>query len=174
MILASPGEEWSSFNGTLSHDQIKVPITALWFYDVDPRIVLIPITQAEAKQLGSRVYTSSADPFKFQDAIVVGATEGYYGEVKFQIDQTTPDYLKMEHNTIKGLFGKFNPSRGDLVFSRTGELLGVMANSTYCMMIRDFGASAIVQLGQDVHAQHTGKTLAQLYSRVFSMPAKLQ
>jgi hypothetical protein len=30
----------------------------------------------------------------------------------------------MDRNSLKGLFGKFNPSRSDLVFSRTGELLG--------------------------------------------------
>ena len=51
---------------------------------------------------------------------------------------------------LKGLFGKFNPSRGDLVFSKTGELLGVMANSTYCVMLQNFDSMATIRFGQDV------------------------
>ena len=39
----------------------------------------------------------------------------------------TPEYLKMDHSVVRGLFGKFNPSHGDLVFNKSGELLGVMA-----------------------------------------------
>jgi hypothetical protein len=174
MILGSPGEDLTGLSGTLSRNQTVLPLRSLWFYHLDPRIVLLPLTQAEVRQLGGGVYKVSSDPFKFQDAVVVGATEGYYGECKFQIDPSTPAYVKMDHNSIKGIFGKFNPSRGDLVFSRTGELLGVMANSTYCMMIRDFNASAIVECGLDLRSQHTGKTLSQLYARVFNMPAKLQ
>ena len=93
------------------------------------------------------MYRTSSDPYKFQDAVVVGAQEGYYGECQFQMDLGTPSYLKMDHNSLKGLFGKFNPSRGDLVFSRTGELLGVMANSTYCVMIKNFNPTATLQFG---------------------------
>jgi hypothetical protein len=82
--------------------------------------------------------------------------------------------VKLDRNFIKGLFGKFNPSRGDLVFSKGGELLGVMANNTYCLMIHNFDASASVQCGQDVRAQHTGDMLARLYSYVYQMPSRLQ
>ncbi len=106
--------------------------------------------------------------------MVVGAREGYYGECKFEIDLSTPQYLKMDRNSLKGLFGKFNPSRGDLVFSKTGELLGVMANSTYCILIHNFNAAATFQFGSDVRAQHTGDTLSVLYSLVTELPSKLQ
>src|SRR5207247_5518586 len=126
------------------------------------------------RQLGSKIYQISPDPFKFQDAVLVGAREGYYGECRFEIDLTTPEYVKLDHNFLKGLFGKFNPSRGDLVFSKTGQLLGVMANSTYCMMIRNFDAAATFRFGQDVRDQHTGIILSQLYSMVAQLPFKLQ
>jgi hypothetical protein len=146
----------------------------LSFYLLDPRVVLMPVTEAQARELGSKVYRTSVDPYKFQDAVVVGAREGYYGECKFQIDLTTPRYVKMDRNSLKGLFGKFNPSRGDLVFSKTGELLGIMANSTYCMMIHNFDVMTTFQFGPDVRDQHTGQTLAALYSHVLAMPLKLQ
>jgi hypothetical protein len=104
----------------------------------------------------------------------VGAREGYYGECKFEIDLSTPEYVKLDRNLLKGLVGKFNPSRGDFVFSKSGEFLGVMANSTYCMMFQKLDTSATLQLGPDVRDQHTGETLARLYSFLFQMPSKLQ
>ncbi len=169
-----PGTDWEGLTGTLERNAVTVPIRSLSFYQLDPRMVFLPVTPAEVRQLGCKVYRTSSDPYKFQDAVLVGAQEGYYGECKFQIDLTTPLYVKMDRNSLKGLFGKFNPSRGDLVFSRTGELLGVMANSTYCMMIKNFNPTATFQFAQDVRSQQTGDTLARLYSLIAGLPYKLQ
>jgi len=82
--------------------------------------------------------------------------------------------VRMDRNSLKGLFGKFNPSRGDLVFSRTGELLGVMANSTYCMMIKSFNPTATFQFAQDVRSQQPAETLARLYTLIAKLPSRLQ
>jgi hypothetical protein len=174
LTLWTPGIEWEGLTGTLARNAAGIPIRSISFYLGDPRIVLIPVTTAEARQLGGKVYRVSAVPFKFQDAVLIGSSENYYGECRFEIDVTTPDYVKLDRSVLKGLFGKFNPSRGDLVFSKTGELLGVMANGTYCLMIRNFDAAATFQFGPDVRAQHTGTILSQLHSMVATMPFKLQ
>jgi hypothetical protein len=174
LSFGNPGTEWDGLNGTLGRNAARIPIRSLSFYQLDPRLVFMPITQTEARELGGKVYRTSSDPYKFQDAVLVGAQESYYGECKFQIDLTTPLYVKMDRNSLKGLFGKFNPSRGDLVFSRTGELIGVMANSTYCMMIKNFNPTATFEFGQDVRNQQTGETLARLYSLITRLPYKLQ
>ena len=172
--LWDPGTEWEGLTGTLGHYAVEVPIRSLSFSAQDPRVVLIPVSQQEISKLGGKAYRLSADPFKFQDAVLVGAQEGYYGECRFQIDLTTPGYVKLDRNFLKGLFGKFNPSRGDLVFSRTGEMLGVMVNGTYCLMIQNLKPGPAFQFGEDVRAQRTGATLSRLYSIVFQMPFKLQ
>jgi hypothetical protein len=174
MTLAVPGTEWEGLTGTLSRGSASLTIGSIAFCWPDPRIVLMPITAPEARRLGCKIYRVSADPYKFQDAVLVGAREGYYGQCRFEIDLTTPEYVKLDRNVLKGLFGKFNPSRGDLVFSQTGELLGVMANSTYCLMLRSFDSAATFKLGQDVRAQHTAETLGRLYSFVTGLPNKLQ
>ena len=174
LSFSYPGTEWEGLTGTLGRNTTRIPIRLLSFYQLDPRVVFIPITQSEARELGGKVYRTSSDPYKFQDAVLVGAQEGYYGECKFQMDLTTPLYVKMDRNSLKGLFGKFNPSRGDLVFSRTGELLGVMANGTYCMMIKNFNPTATFQFAQDVRNQQPGETLARLYSLIARLPYKLQ
>jgi hypothetical protein len=174
ITLWQPGTDWEGFSGTLVHYQTSCPIHSISFCLSDPRVVLIPITPADIAQLASRAYRISPDPYKFQDAVLVGAKENYYGECRFEIDLSTPEYVKLDRNFLKGLFGKFNPSRGDLVFSRSGELLGVMANATYCMMIHSFDIAATFRFDQNLAAQHTGLVLSALYQQVASLPFKLQ
>jgi hypothetical protein len=174
LTLWNPGTDWEALTGTLSHNSATVPIRSLSFHLQDPRVILMPVTDTQARELGCKVYPISPDPFKFQDAVLIGTRDNYYGECKFEIDVTTPDYLKLDRNVLKGLFGKFNPSRGDLVLSKTGQLLGIMANSTYCMMIRNFDPAATFQFGQDMRQQHTGGTLAALYAQIAQLPSKLQ
>jgi hypothetical protein len=174
VTLWNPGTEWEKLSGTLTRNTASVPVGSMAFHLRDPRVILLPVTAAQGRQLGCRVYRVSAEPYKFQDAVLVGAREGYYGECKFEIDLTTPDYVRLDRNVLKGLFGKFNPSRGDLVFSRNGELLGIMANGSYCMMLRSFDAGASFQMGPDVRQQHTSGTLSLLYSQVTQLPSKLQ
>lgn len=168
------GTQWDALSGILARGAAQTSIHALSFHLQDPRVVFMPVTDAEARQLGGRVYRISSTPFKFQDAVLVGAGEGYYGECKFEIDLSTPAYVKLDRGLLRGLFGKFNPSRGDLVFSKTGDLLGIMANNTYCLLLHNFDATATFNFGQDVRAQNTGGTLAALYSVVQGMPLKMQ
>jgi len=174
LTLWDPGTDWDKFGGALTWGASKVPIQSLSFDAQDPRVVMMPVTQAAARKLGCKIYHLSTDPYKFQDAILVGANEGYYGECSFQIELNTPQYVKLDRSLLKGLFGKFNPSRGDLVFSRTGELLGIMVNDTYCLTIRNFTPGATFAFGQDLHNQHTGDTLSELYAYVFQLPLRLQ
>jgi hypothetical protein len=174
LSLGNPGTEWEGLVGTLAGNVGQVPVRSLNFLSQDPRVVLMPVNPADARQLGCKAYRVSSDPFKFQDAVLVGAREGYYGECGFQIDLTTPDYLKLDRSLLKGLFGKFNPSRGDLVFSKMGELMGIMVNGTYCLMIRSFTPEATFQFAQDVREQRTGETLTRLYAAMLELPSRLQ
>jgi hypothetical protein len=174
LTLWNPGAQWQELRGTLTRGSTTFPIESISFYMMDPRVVLVPVPAAEARSLGCKVYHLSKDPYVFQDAVVVGTRENYYGECKFQIDVATPQYLKMDHNSLKGLFGKFNPSSGDLVLSKSGELLGVMANNNYCAVIRHFETTASFRFGPDSRHQQTAQTLSQLYTVVADMPFKLQ
>ena len=174
LTLWDPGTDWDKLTGTLTWQAAQVPIHSLSFNEQDPRAVMIPVSQSDAARLGCKIYRISSDPYKFQDAVLVGADEGYYGECNFQIDLDTPHYVKLDRSLLRGLFGKFNPSRGDLVFSRTGELLGIMVNNTYCLTIGNFATTVSLPFDEDLHSRHTGETLSQLYSHVFQLPLRLQ
>src|SRR5437016_7083565 len=86
LTLWSPGTDWEELSGTLSRNAAGVAIKSVSFSLRDPRVVFIPVSQAEARQLGGQAYRISAAPYKFQDAVLVGAREGYYGECRFEID----------------------------------------------------------------------------------------
>jgi hypothetical protein len=172
--LSNPASDWLSLTGAMVRNVAQVPIRSLSFALMDPRVVLIPLTAAQAGELGCKVYRIAAEPFKFQEAVLVGAREGYYGECKFEIDLAAPQYVKMDRSVLRGLFGKFNPSRGDLVLSKTGELLGIMVNNTYCLRLYNFSTVASLEFGQDVREQHTGELLSRLHLLVSQLPAKLQ
>jgi hypothetical protein len=58
--------------------------------------------------------------------------------------------------------------------SKTGELLGVMANDNYCAIIRNFDPEAVIRFGREGLGQTTALTLATLHGLVTDMPFKLQ
>jgi hypothetical protein len=174
LTFFDPGTEWEGLAGTLSRNGASVPIRSLYFCQHDPRVVFLPVAPADVRALGARTYRVASEPFKFQDAVLIGAREGYYGECRFEIDLTTPGYVRLDRSLLRGLFGKFNPSSGDLVFSRMGELLGIMVNGSYCMMLHNYNSAATLQFATDVREQHTGQTLARLYNLVSALPYKLR
>jgi hypothetical protein len=174
LALKNPGTDWNRLLVTPSRGSVAFGAGQLSFLAEDPRVVVIPVSQSQVTQLGVKAYPAATDPLKFPDALVVGANEGYYGECKFQIEPALPQYVRLDRSFVRGLFGKFNPSRGDLVLTKNGELLGIMANSEYCVVLNRVTPSRTIRLGNDVSDQQTGQMLSQLSDRVFQMPQRLK
>ncbi|HMD61595.1 MAG TPA: hypothetical protein VKG78_09195, partial [Opitutaceae bacterium] len=112
--------------------------------------------------------------FKFSDALLVSGGGKGYGELGFKLDAAHRGYVRVDNRLFKRLFGDFAPSRGDLVFSQTGELLGMMVNSDYCVLLRDFAPMATISTGDDQLSQRTSALLDSLAARVQQMPIELQ
>lgn len=172
--LAAVPTEWSSMFGTFRHQSLFSPMTQVSFLDRDPRIMISQVTAEQAQKLGCQIYSVSEEAFKFQDAVLVGATDNYYGECRFQIDPETPGYMRMEREFLGRIFGKFVPSRGDMVFAKTGELIGMMANKEYCLVFDKLTASRTIRLGQDLSGQYITALLSQMYYQLAGLPFRLQ
>lgn len=172
--LEMPGPDWHSFVGFVRRGNVTLPLKQLTFSAHDPRILMAPLSAEEARRLGVKVYPVADDPLRFEEAVLVGATEGYYGEARFRLDPQNPGFVRMDRSVFRGIFGKFNPSRGDLVFSRTGELLGIMVNNEYCAVVDRYMPYTQLILGNDVARQQTSTTLSLLRGRVYQLPFKLQ
>jgi hypothetical protein len=121
-----------------------------------------------------KVYQTALDPFKFPDAVLINATGQGYGEVSFKLDASQPGFVQVDNRLFKRLFGDFAPSRGDLVISKTGELLGIMVNSDYCALVNNFLLYRTIKTGDDLKAQPTSRVLNDLVARYQSLPFKLQ
>ena len=173
--LSENGIDWESLGIELSKSGSGRSVAGqVQFLAHDPRIVVVPITPAQAAALGAKVYPLAADPFKFPDAVLIDGNGRGYGEVGFKLDPTEPAFVRVDNRIFKRLFGDFSPKPGDLVFAKTGELLGIMVNSDYCAVLKNFGATATITAGADIRAQSTGRIFEDLSARVRAMPIKLQ
>jgi hypothetical protein len=115
----------------------------------DPRVVAIPVNAAQAAALGFKIYTLASEPFKFPEAVLISGGCEDYGEVAFQLDAAQPGYVRDDNRLLKRLFGTFAPSRGDLLPSNTGELLGIMVNRDYCARVKDLNPRTTFRAGDD-------------------------
>jgi len=149
-------------------------LSQISFLSIDPRVVVAPVTPEQAKQLGTKVYKVVTDPYKFNDAMLIGADEGYYGECKFTLDALNPNYLRMDRNKLGKLVGKFNPSRGDLVFSKSGELIGLMVNREYCALLSSFVPQATIPTGSNLNNEAIGIRLSLMQAQLAQLPEGLR
>ncbi len=167
------GDNWEKFTVEFSRAGYRGAAGTVEFLSHDPRIVVLPIDSSQATALGAKIYSLAVDPFKFPDAVLINGGGKGYGEVGFKLDASQPGFVRVDNRFFKRLFGDFAPSRGDLVLSKTGELLGIMVNSDYCALLKDFSASRTIHTGENVLAQQTGPMLDSLGAQVRSLPDKL-
>ena len=166
--------DWERISCQFGRPPVTAPVTEIHFLSLDPRIIVIPVDAELAARLGVKVYQTALAPFKFTEAMLVSSGGKGYGEVAFKLDAQTPQYVRMDNRLIKHLVGDFTSSAGDLVFSKTGELLGIMVNSDYCAVIDNFVSATTIKTGDNTLDQHTSAILASLSARLQSMPTRLQ
>jgi hypothetical protein len=80
----------------------------------------------------------------------------------------------MDNRLMRRVLGEFSPSRGDLVLGKSGELLGIMVNSDYCVVLDSFALSQVIALGAIAPDQPTGPKLEDLNRRWRSLPERLR
>lgn len=165
--------DWDKINIELSNGGRRIQPSKLSFISVDPRILAIPLDATQVAALGCKVYPLSVEAFKFPDAMLVNRGGEGYGEVPFKLDSSQPSYVKMDNRLIRRLSGVFSPSRGDLVFSKSGEVLGLMVSSDFCGLVNAVVLSRSIQLG-DTSNQSTAKLLTEMGARLQSLPFRLQ
>jgi X-X-X-Leu-X-X-Gly heptad repeat protein len=172
--LVMPGANWEKIHVEFSRPGGgKSEASSIQFLS-DPRVLVLPVTAEQVTAVGGKVYPLANEPFKFPEAVLVNGGGKGYGDVGFKLDAAQPGYVRVDNRLFKRLFGDFAPSRGDLVFSKTGELLGIMVNSDYCLVLGKFTPLATLKTGDDVKAQNPAQILDALGARYRSLPLELQ
>ncbi len=163
--LLEPHTDWGRIEAVLGRNNYRSAAAEIRFLAVDPRVVAIPVSSAQVEALGAKVYQTALDPFKFPDAVLISNGGQGYGEVPFKLDPVNPNYVRMDNRLVRRLFGDFSPSRGDLVISKTGELLGIMVSSDVCALVGTFNAFRTLRTG-DQGDTRTGPVFADIAGRL--------
>jgi len=174
LSLRENAVDWGTLTATFTKGEHRLQGSRLEFLQVDPRVAVIPLTDEQAQKIGAKIYQTALDPFKFPEAVLISNGGAGYGEVPFKLESTNTSYVRMDNRFVRRLFGDFTPSRGDLVLSKTGELLGIMVNDEYCAVINNFLTSKSIPLGTMSAAAPTGPQLQDLNRRWRSLPERLQ
>lgn len=147
----------------------------LTFITADPRLAVVPVNAQQALALNLKLYPVAKNPFKFTEAVLVNRGGKHYGEVEFKLDARTPDYVRMKNRILsRVLQGEFSPSTGDIVLSKTGEFLGVMANSDYCAVIKSFETLPGYTFDEKATTDMVRNRLLELNTRLARLPSALQ
>jgi hypothetical protein len=173
-LRAPTQPDWERLQLTLTRGQGTVRPPRLEFASLDPRVVLVRVSEEEAKRLGGEPYLLALEPFKFPEAVLISSGGAGYGELPFKIDPRNPGYVKVDNRLVRRLFGDFAPSRGDLVLSKTGELLGIMVSADTCALINNFLPSRALPLGADIKATPSGPVLDAVQKRYQVLPMSLK
>ena len=172
--LIDPPWNWTAFKAEFRKGETRIAVDRLVFLAIDPRVAVLPVTPVQLAALGVKSYPIALEPFKFTEALIIANGGTGYGEIPFKLDPTNPSYVHMDNRLVRRVFGDFSPSRGDLVLSKTGELLGIMVTSSYCALVNNFMPSQVIRTGADLSARPTGKPLEDLGQRLRKLPGRLQ
>ncbi len=172
--IREAGPDWERISATFAKGGFQGTASSINFLAVDPRIVVLPVEPQQATAIGAKVYELAVDPFRFSDVVLISNGGAGYGEVSFRLDPTLPNFVRVDNRLMKRLFGDFAPSRGDLVLSKTGELLGIMVNNDYCVILNSFTPLKTIKTGDAVKDQHTGAIFEGILNRLHRLPFKLQ
>lgn len=171
-LLRTP-QDWLRVEVGFAKSTYRTSAASVGFLTLDPRVVAIPVDPAQVVGLGVKVYNLSSDPFKFPDALLISNGGAGYGEVPFKLDSGNPNYVRMDNRLVRRLFGDFSPSRGDLVLSKSGDLLGIMVNGDHCVIVSNLQLARSFATGNTSGAG-TGEIFTDLSSRLRRLPTRLQ
>jgi X-X-X-Leu-X-X-Gly heptad repeat protein len=171
--LSEVPTDYDQVSGRLTRGAVTLPLAELQFLRLDPRVIVAPVDAAVAARMGTKIYQLAKEPFKFADAVLVRADDGRYGDTPLRIDASDPSYVKLDNRITTRLFGEIAPKRGDLVFSKTGDLIGLMVNSDYCAVLGDFTAAHTLRTGDNPDPKTT-VILHDIQSRWTRLPLRLQ
>ena len=171
--LSESPTDYAQVTGRLTRGSFNAPVIELQFLRIDPRVVLAPVDPSLAALMGAKIYQLAKEPFKFPDAVLVRADDGRYGETPFRIDASNSSYVKLDNRIVTRLFGEIAPKRGDLLFSKTGDIIGLMVNNDYCAVLGNFAAAYTMKTGDNPEPR-TSVILSDVFTRWQRLPAKLQ
>ena len=136
------------------------------FLRSDPRVMVIPVPEIWLQVGSFDPFTLTEDPFRFDQAVLVDTERNYFGESNFKVDAENSDYLAMDARIMTRLFGEFSPSRGDMVFSKSGALMGLMVNSSRAVLLENLTRQYRLAVGGNFPARQANAVVEDMRRQI--------
>ncbi len=172
--LSSAGRGLLSAEGRIMIGGKAYRFKRLYFLASDPRLAAVPLPASVAEQNGIKTFTLADEPLRFPEAVLIDSGNGGYGEVPFKLDPQDQHYLAMQTDLFNRIFGDFSPGTGDVVFSKTGDWVGLMVSSDTAPLIENLSVNGSVDLGEAFNAETTRRTLSARASALARLPSSVR
>lgn len=144
------------------------------FLNTDPRILYIPLPTAVVQASGLETFPLALQPERWEEAILVKNDESNFGRTEFRRLTSSDRFLKMNRPALGEIFAEFASSRGDLAFTKNAQFIGLLSDTTHAVVLDNFLASGILNLGDSFSTQTTTETVNRLEDRIRKLPAEVQ
>ncbi|MGZ0657643.1 hypothetical protein ACWPKO_01610 [Coraliomargarita sp. W4R53] len=152
----------------------RFPVNQIGFLSADPRIIFVPLPQSVVTSSGLEIFPLALQPERWEEAVLIKHDETNFGRTGFRRLTESARFLKMDRPALGQLFADFASSRGDLAFTKNSQFIGILTDTEHAVVIDDFLASAITQLGQGFSTSKNALTMDRLRDRVQQLPEKIR
>ncbi|MDQ8193177.1 hypothetical protein QEH59_01980 [Coraliomargarita sp. SDUM461004] len=152
----------------------RFPVSQIGFLSTDPRILFIPLPQSLVDNSGLETFPLALQPERWEEAVLVKNDESNFGRTGFRRLTESERFLKMDRPALGQLFADFASTRGDLAFTKNSQFIGILTDSEHAVVIDDFLASGITQLGNQFNTSQNAATMERLRDRVQQLPEKIR
>lgn len=180
--LQPSARKLTEVTGQITSSKLKssIQVKEVAFMD-DPRILIVPlyINPSQLEKISDiEVFKAPQNPYLFSEAVVVNSEDGLFGQTDFIRDERDSRYIKVSHTNFAFITGKFDPGKGDLVFSQKGELLGIMVNNDYAFHVKNLGSrihnGSRTTLGEAFDPLKTNLLTSSLNKALFGLNIKFR
>jgi X-X-X-Leu-X-X-Gly heptad repeat protein len=152
----------------------RFPVNQIGFLSADPRILFVPLPPSVVNASGLETFPLTLQPGRWEEAVLVKNDESNFGSTGFRRLTESERFLKMDRPAFGQLFADFASSRGDLAFTKNSQFMGILTDTEHAVVIDDFLAAAITQLGSEFNTQNNADTMDRLRDRVQQLPQKIR
>lgn len=172
--LWSGSPDWEQISGRVQRGASAYSATQLGFLKQDPRVLVMPVGARQSSQLGIQAYALAKDPLAYSRLTLINGSDDAYGEIEFRISASHPDYLEMDVTALDRLIKPFTPTVGDVVINPAGQLVGIMVNDRFCMVIRGLEVEGSIQFGSQPAGTGSRSLLVRKAEQLNAMPRELK
>ncbi|MCB1124000.1 MAG: hypothetical protein KJT03_20775, partial [Verrucomicrobiae bacterium] len=153
-----------NLRGNIRLGRYTYPLTTLEFLSLDNRIVAVPLETAWQPFIETEPFYIATEPLKFPQAVLVDMETTSYGDAPFKLEPKTPNHFRIDSRFMNRLMGEFSPRESSVMFSKSGDFLGILVNKEYAAHVDNFVSAQTVTLGRS----DSYKQLQEAYTRMIN------